>query len=162
MAGSVPRWLAGLGHSLSPAGWHLPGRQWAWGLDCPLRTGALTARLRKRKPGRGPSVPCPSTPRLARLARLARWCRGPSANPGSTHTPPSEPSTDHRTTSLACLVFSCLLSPCQSSSCHHITSPRIAHRIASQLPSVDVSASRPVPPIDFFPPSLAFAFRQDD
>lgn len=40
--------------------------------------------------------------------------------------------------------------PCQSSSRHHITSPRIAHRIASQLPSVDISASRPVHPIDFF------------
>lgn len=117
------------------------------GSRLPLRTGALTARLRKRNLEGAPLCPVRPPP-VSPVSPAA--VQGPSANPVSTHTPPIEPSTGHRTTSLACLVFSCLLSPCQSSSCHHITSPRIAHRIASQLPSVDVSASRPAPPIDFF------------
>lgn len=69
------------------------------------------------------------------------------------HTPPpsriiNRPS--HNKSGLLGLFLSCLSSPCQSSSCHHITSPRIAHRIASQLPSVDVSASRPALPLTFF------------
>lgn len=75
-------------------------------------------------------------------------------HPSSLPPPPpcriiNRPS--HNKSGLLGLFLSFVPLSINPSSCHHITSPRIAHRIASQLPSVDLSASRPVrPPIDFF------------
>lgn len=126
---STAAWLAGPGHPLSPAGWHLPKRPGfrrgtSGGSRLPyltLRIGALTARLRKRKPGRASlcSVRHPSIDQ---------------SNP-SMHTPPLP---NHQSTiaqqvwpAWSFLVF-CPMSILLPSS-HHITSHCASHRIAAPL-----------------------------
>lgn len=114
--------------------------------------GALTARLRE-------------TETWKRAYSLSVLCLCPSVqSTPSMHTPLLPPSLlpsplpNHQSTitqqvwpAWSFLVLSFVPLSINPSSCHHITSPRIAHRIASQLPAVDISASRPVrPPIDFY------------
>lgn len=156
---------------------HLPARQRGWQgqvTPCPLPTGTYPGTQAALGSEGGTSggldyLAYWSSDR--KIAETETWkgplcalsVTHPSTSPIQSiyaHPPPfrivNPPS--HNKSGLLGLFLSFV--PCQSSSRHHITSPRIAHRIASQLPSVDISASRPVHPIDFF--FFAFAFRQDD
>lgn len=99
------------------------------GSRLPLRTGALTARLRKRKPGRGPSVPCPSTPRLARCgAGAIRQSSLYTHAPNRTVHRPSHNKSGLLGLFLSFVPLSILLLPS-----HHITSHCASHRIAAPL-----------------------------